>query len=49
MTQERLSALVSISIEKGILMKLQSQLTWHDELIDRFANKKGRRLILLYK
>ena len=49
MTQERLSALASVSIEKGILKKLQSQPTWHDELIDRFAKKKYRRVILLCK
>ena len=49
MTQERLSALASVSIEKGILKKLQSQSTCHDGLIDKFAKIKDRRVILLYK
>ena len=40
MTQERLSALACVSIEKGILKKLQSHSTWHDGLIDKFAKKK---------
>ena len=47
MTQERLSALACVSIEKGFLKKLQSQSTWHDELIDKFAKKKDRRVIFL--
>ena len=45
MTQERLSALASVSIEKGIIKKLQSHFTWHDVLIDKFAKKKDRRVI----
>ena len=49
MTQERLSALAYVSIEKQILKKLQSQPTWHDELINRFAKKKDRGVNLLYK
>lgn len=49
MTQERLSALACISIEKGILHKLQSRPTWNDDLIDRFAKKKDRRVNLLFK
>ena len=40
MTQEQLSALACISIEMGILKKLQRQSTWHDGLIDKFAKKK---------
>ena len=45
MTQERLSALACVSIEKGILEKLQSHSTWHDGLIDKFAKKTDRRVI----
>lgn len=49
MTQDRLSALALVSVEKETLQKLERRPSWYDDVIDCFAKKKERRVNLLYK
>ena len=39
MTQDGLSALALVSVEKEILSKLESRPTWCDDVIDNFVKK----------
>ena len=48
MTQERLTSLAMISIEKEKLSKLMEEDNWYDNIINRYANSKNRKLDLLY-
>ena len=48
MTQERISFLARISIEKSLLNELESKKELHDKILHEFANK-SRRLELMYK
>lgn len=49
MSQDRLSVLALVSIEKETLQTLERRLSWYDEVIECFAKKKERRVNLLYK
>lgn len=49
MNQERLSALATISIEKELLTELSKDPKFYDDIIDKFANLKERRIDLIYK
>ena len=48
-SQGRLSSLALISIEKEFLEELCSKHPFHDDIIDRFAALKDRRVDLMYK
>nr|CAI5861390.1 unnamed protein product [Callosobruchus analis] len=49
MTQDRLSGLSLIAIEKHLVSELKETDNFYDNVIDYFANSKNRRLPLLYK
>nr|CAI5823530.1 unnamed protein product [Callosobruchus analis] len=49
MTQDRLTALSLITIEKYLVSELKETDNFYDNVIDYFANSKNRRLPLLYK
>lgn len=49
MTQNRLSALALISIEKDLLVELSRKENFYDNIIDQFARTKERRIDLIYK
>nr|CAI5858953.1 unnamed protein product [Callosobruchus analis] len=49
MTQDRLSGLSLIAIEKYLVSELKETDNFYDNVIDYFANSKNRRLPLLYK
>ena len=49
MTNERLSCLSMIAIEKGLTKQLVKDQSFKDKLIDNFATKKQRRIELLYR
>ncbi|XP_050063246.1 zinc finger MYM-type protein 1-like [Aphis gossypii] len=49
MTNERLSSLSSMAIEKKLLGDMAKDPTFIDSIIDEFANKKDRRIELVYK
>lgn len=48
-SQDRLAALANISIQKDILMMLLKEQPFYEDIIDRFAALKGRRIELIYK
>jgi hypothetical protein len=49
MCQERLSELATLSIEKELLIELSKNPKFYDDIIDKFANLKDRRIDLIYK
>lgn len=49
MTNERLSSLSSMAIEKNILSDMAKDPTFVENVIDKFAEKKDRRIELVYK
>jgi len=49
MTNERLSSLSSLAIEKNLLGDMAKDPTFVDNVIDEFADKKDRRIELVYK
>jgi hypothetical protein len=49
MCQERLSELATLSIEKELLTELSKNPKFYDEVIDKFANLKDRRIDVIYK
>ena len=49
MSQDRLSNLSLISIEKELLFELSQSSSWHENIINKFAQGKERRIDLLYK
>ena len=49
MGQGRLSSLSLLSIEKELLASLYAKASFHDEVIDKFAAMKERRIDLIFK
>ncbi|CAH1109421.1 unnamed protein product [Psylliodes chrysocephalus] len=49
MTQERLSGLAMLSIEQELLSNLTTDPQFYDQIIDKFATLKDRRIDLIYK
>ena len=49
MSQDRLSNLSLISIEKEFLFELSQSSSWYENIINKFAQGKERRIDLLYK
>ncbi|XP_025411006.1 uncharacterized protein LOC112683956 [Sipha flava] len=49
MTNDRLSSLSSLAIEKNLLGDMAKDPTFVDNVIDEFADKKDRRIELVYK
>ena len=49
MTNERLSSLSSLAIEKNLLGDMAKDPTFVDNVIDEFADKKDRMIELVYK
>jgi hypothetical protein len=49
MTQQRVNSLAYLSIEKSILCQLEQRSNWHDGIIDKYGNRKERRVNLLYQ
>jgi hypothetical protein len=49
MCQERLSELATLFIEKELLIELSKNPKFYDDIIDKFANLKDRRIELIYK
>lgn len=48
-SQQRLSSLANISIHRELLSELEGQPSFLDDIIDKFAALKNRRIDLLYK
>lgn len=48
-SEERLSSLANISIQKEFLLMLIKKQPFYDDIIDKFASLKGRRIDLEYK
>lgn len=48
-SQQRLSSLANFSVHRDLLCKLQKQPDFLDDIIDRFAALKERRINLVYK
>lgn len=49
MTNEHLSSLSTIAIEKSLVKELSMDQSFKERIIDIFATKKNRRMDLLYK
>lgn len=49
MSQSRLSNLSMIAIERNLVKTLQETSEFYDKIIDHYANKKNRRIELIYK
>lgn len=49
MSQERLSSLANMSIQKELLLELMKKQPFHEDIIDKFAALKDRRIDLVYK
>ena len=49
MGQGHLSSLSLFSIEKELLASLYAKASFHDEVIDKFAAMKERRIHLIFK
>lgn len=49
MTQERLTGLSTLAIEKGILQSVSEDPQFYEDIINKFANLKNRRIDLVYK
>lgn len=47
--QERLSSLATISVEKKLLSELQNIMPFYDDIIDKYASRKNRRIELTFK
>ena len=49
MSQGRLSNLALLSIETELLIKLSDHLSWYENIINKFAEEKERKIHLLFK
>lgn len=47
--QDRLSSLANISIQKELLEELKMKVPFYDDIIDKYAGLKNRRIDLIYK
>lgn len=48
-SQQRLSSLANISIQKELLIQLTNKQPFYEDITDKFASLKDRRLDLIYK
>lgn len=48
-SQERLTALATISVEKSLLNDLMNTMPFYEDIVDKFGALKDRRIDLIYK